>query len=137
MKMKKESKLLLFILTISIATILIIPVSVNFIAQSNNSHQMITLHGIDIARGTYSGSQFFDKYRVSKRNGEMLNFWIKNTGKTGIKITIDEKSGAIFQPGEQGHISTSVGFFAKTYEFKATSLQSGENIRMEYGLSQR
>ncbi|QPR67048.1 hypothetical protein I6G82_17590 [Lysinibacillus macroides] len=135
--MKKESKLLLLILTISIATVLIIPVSVNFMAQSKYSHQVITLHGIDIARGTYSGGQFIDKYRVSKRNGEMLNFWIKNTGNTDIKITIDEKGGAIFQPGEQGHISTSVGFFAKTYEFKAAPLHNGGNIRMEYGLSQR
>lgn len=97
----------------------------------------IELYDMDIARGTYTGTQFFARYKLSSSNGKNVNFYVKNTGKVAVKITINGSHAATIQPGKQGHITAPVGLFSKNYEFIAAPTPNGGQISVIYGIAQR
>lgn len=87
--------------------------------------------------GSYSGTQFQDTYRLKKKNGAKVNFWIKNTGDVSVKITINGDQKKTLAPGKSGHISAPVGFLNSKYKFKAIPTPNGGKISIDYCIAQR
>lgn len=83
---------------------------------------------MSVASGSYSGTEFQAKYSLKSKNGSKVNFWISNNGNVDVKITINGSNARILSPGENGHISDSVGYFSSDYEFKAVPTPNGGNI---------
>lgn len=86
--------------------------------------------------GSYSGTEFQAAYRLKKRNGAKVNFWIKNTGDVSVKITINGDQKRTLAPGKSGHISTSVGSLSSKYKFKAVPTPNGGKISIDYRIAQ-
>lgn len=98
---------------------------------------VIQPYDMDVSSGSYSGTGFSTTYKLSSANGKNVNFWISNTGKVSVKITINGGSEATFAPGQSGHISASVGIFASSYLFKASATPNGGDIKIDYKIAQR
>ncbi|BFH63465.1 hypothetical protein [Paenibacillus azoreducens] len=98
---------------------------------------VIKPYDMDITKGTHSGGAFQATYKLSSANGKNVNFWVNNTGKVSVKLTINGGYEATFAPGKSGHISAPVGYFASEYNFKAVPTPNGGDISIEYKIAQR
>lgn len=87
--------------------------------------------------GSHSGTEFQATYRLKKRNGAKVNFWIKNTGDVSVKITINGDQKRTLAPGKSGHISASVGSLSSKYKFKAVPTPNGGKISIDYRIAQK
>ncbi|MFU1794921.1 hypothetical protein ACM1RC_13725 [Paenibacillus azoreducens] len=87
--------------------------------------------------GSRSGTEFQAKYPLKKSNGAKVNFWIKNTGKVSVKITINGDQKRTLAPGKSGHISAPVGSLSSEYKFKAVPTPNGGEISIDYRIAQR
>ncbi len=92
----------------------------------------------EIFSGSYSDDDtFLQSYKLSKDNGNYVNFWIDNTGERSVTIRIDEKGDTEIKAGESGHISAKVGGLKKYYDFMAVpSDGNGGTITFEYDIKQ-
>ena len=87
--------------------------------------------------GSLSGTEFQATYRLKKRNGAKVNFWIKNTGDVSVRITINGDQKKTIAPGKSGHISAPVGSLRSKYKFKAVPTPNGGKISIDYRIAQR
>lgn len=117
--------------------------SVSFFSQSSEEKSGVNVdfnetasYGMGIARGTYTGTEFFAEYKLSSSNGENVNYSVNNTGKVAVKITINGAYAATIQPGMEGHITVPIGSFNKKYEFKAVPTPNGGQISITYEIAQ-
>ena len=89
-----------------------------------NQEEMV-LRDVSIFNGTVTNQSYFLKQvRLVPKNGTYVNFWIKNTGRSGITINIDNQVYRTLAPGAQGHISKSV-LVDKYYDFNAYPADGG------------
>ncbi|MBD7969575.1 hypothetical protein [Paenibacillus gallinarum] len=87
--------------------------------------------------GSQSGTEFQTTHRLKKRNGAIVNFWIKNTGDVSVKITINGDQKKTLAPGKSGHISAPVVSLSSKYKFKAVPTPNGGKISVDYRIAQR
>ena len=92
---------------------------------------------MNIDSGTYSGTQFNQSYALTSRNGKYLNFWVKNNGTNKITITIDGTNARTLAPGQQGHISKTLGILTQSHTCKAVSASNGGTVKIEFRVAQR
>lgn len=109
----------------------------NFDEIKEINEDVITPCDMDVSSGTYSGTGFSTSYSLKEANGENINFWIKNNGKTDVVITINGDEARTIRPGKDGHISVKAGYFSKKYTFEAVPSPSGGKINIEYRIAQR
>ncbi len=81
-----------------------------------------------------SFSTYFD---LSKGGGKYINFWVKNTGRNDIAITINDKERRVIKTGDSGHISVKAGTLTKRYTFDAVPTPNGGRISLDYRIAQR
>lgn len=122
------------------ATTMILPVN----AQTNESSNIdkiddvvIVPFDMHVGNGSYCGTEFQATYSLKSKNGRNVNFWISNKGSVDVKITINGSNSRILSPGENGHISASVGYFSSDFEFKAVPSPNGGTIDIDYNIAQR
>lgn len=87
--------------------------------------------------GSFSGTEFQAAYRLKKSNGAKVNFWIKNTGKVSVKITINGGQKRTLAPGKSGHISAPVDSLSSNYKFKAVPTPNGGKISISFRIAQK
>ena len=87
--------------------------------------------------GSYSGTEFQAAYRLKESNGAKVNFWIKNTGKVSVKISINGSQKRTLAPGKSGHISAPVGSLSSDYKFKAVPTPNGGKISISFRIAQK
>ncbi len=80
---------------------------------------------------------FSTYFELSKGGGKYINFWVKNTGRNSIAITINDKGERVIEPGKSGHISVKAGALTKGYVFKAEGTPNGGRISLDYRIAQR
>ncbi|AZH29196.1 MULTISPECIES: hypothetical protein [Paenibacillus] len=102
-----------------------------------NGSRVITPFDMNVSDGSYSGTGFSTSYKLTSSNGKNVNFWVQNTGKVSVKITINGDHEKTLKKGESGHISASVGYFASEYKFKAVATPNGGDISIDYKIAQR
>lgn len=141
--MKKSKKCLFPVLALTLS------LSSNIISFANNSNENIdskksieinseiSPYDMEISEGSHSGSEFESTKYLSKNNGKTINFYIENTGNIKIKTTINGKEARIFNPGEKGHITTTVTQNNQKFVFKAVPTPNGGSISMNYKIAQR
>ena len=106
-------------------------------AASTSQPAQMQLSGMDIAKGSVTGSAFETTKSLTSKNGKIVNFWIQNNGTTSVAITINGKEKRTIEPGAQGHISADVGYISKDYKFKAVPVPNGGDIDIDYKIAQR
>lgn len=132
-KFKENVSMALVVATIATSA-LVMPVH----AEANEVFQpTIIAYDMSVASGSYRGTEFQSTYSLKKKNGKKVNFWISNNGKVNVKITINGSHSRILKPGENGHISASVGYFSGDYKFKAVPSPNGGVIDIDYSIAQR
>ena len=109
----------------------------NVTSDYETDDRLITPFDMEVASGKYSGTEFQATYTLKKSNGTNVNFWVKNNGKVSVQITINGKEARTLAPGEQGHITATVGFFSSDYKFKAVPTPNGGTIDIDYKIAQR
>lgn len=151
LKLKKATPVLMAILMLSPATnafavnneVYEIPISINqenqeYVLENgsfDNSNGGIVLYNMEIEDGYHSGG-YSDTFSLTSKNGEYVNFWIKNTGDHSIDIQINKGSSRTIKPGKSGHVYAEVGYFTSKYTFKAYPTTSGK-IKFDYRIAQR
>lgn len=106
-------------------------------AATTSQPAQMQLSGMDIAKGSITGSAFETTKSLTSKNGKIVNFWIQNNGTTSVAITINGKEKRTIEPGAQGHISTDVGYISKDYKCKAVPVPNGGDIDIDYKIAQR
>ena len=106
-------------------------------AASTSQPAQMQLSGMDIAKGSVTGSAFETTKSLTSKNGKIVNFWIQNNGTTSVAITINGKEKRTIEPGVQGHISADVGYISKDYKCKAVPVPNGGDIDIDYKITQR
>lgn len=142
--MKKNNVLKNISMALVIAGIVTTNIAIPVNAQTNKAlnvnrinDDVIVPYDMSVASGSYSGTEFQAKYSLKSKNGSKVNFWISNNGNVDVKITINGSNARTLSPGENGHISASVGYFSSDYEFKAVPTPNGGNIKIDYNIAQR
>ena len=81
--------------------------------------------------------RFISTHSLTDKNGKYVNFWIRNTGKTPITLTINGMSKRTIAPGSQGHIAVKAGHGKKKYLFQAVPRDKNGTFSMKYRIAQK
>lgn len=129
MRILKHKKKIAFLILIILLSVLF------YLNRGFFIKDKVAVENLEIAGGNYSGTGYYSVWTLNNKKGQDVNFWIQNTGKNNIKISINDKEERVLEPGKQGHISKQLGYWSKEYVFKATSEKDGRRINMEYNIS--
>ena len=106
-------------------------------AVTTSQSAQIQLSGMDIAKGSVTGSAFETTKSLTSKNVKIVNLWIQNNGTTSVAITINGKEKRTIEPGAQGHISADVVYISEDYKCKAVPVPNGGDIDIDYKIAQR
>lgn len=97
----------------------------------------VEVDSVEVSSGSFVGSEYFGAYALDNKNGQDVNFWIKNTGKVDVKISINNREERVLEAGRQGHISMNLSNWPKDYVFKAASNLGGGKVKIDYNIVQK
>lgn len=101
-------------------------------------NEIISVRGVGIAEGSYSGPEFQYNVYLNKNNGKKVNFWIRNKGSVNVVISINGENERTIKPGRSGHISADVTSASQSFDFNAEASSSTPgDISIDYRIAQR